>query len=145
MTTTIDSGRLTIGQVSAQTGLSVHTLRFYEQEGLFIGPVARDSAGRRVYDADEVMWLNVCTRLRSSGMPLADIHRYADLAREGEGNELERLELLTGHRERVREQLAEITAALEVIDHKIGIYESHLEAGSAASLWATGGPVCDVP
>jgi hypothetical protein len=64
---------LTIGEVSALTGLTTYTLRFYEQEGLFFAPVRRNAAGRRVFTEEEVEWLRVCMKLRSSGMPLPEI------------------------------------------------------------------------
>ena len=75
----------TIGEVSTLTGPTTHTLRFYEQEGLFFAPVRRNAAGRRVFTEDEVEWLKVCTKLRSSGMPLPEIRRYAQLVLEGAG------------------------------------------------------------
>src|ERR1700753_2039783 len=96
-----------IGQVSDLTGLTTHTVRFYEQEGLFFAPVRRNSAGRRVFTADEIEWLKVCMRLRSSGMPLPEIRRYAQLVVKGDGNEAERLEILRAHEARVRQHVAD--------------------------------------
>jgi len=55
---------LSIGQVAERTGLSVHTLRFYEKQGIFLSPPRRDSGGRRVYTEDDVDWLTLCTILR---------------------------------------------------------------------------------
>src|SRR5262245_58837132 len=81
---------LSIGQVAEQTGLSVHALRFYENEGLFASPVQRGPGGRRVFSQDDVEWLTVCLILRAAGMPLPAIRRYAELVREGAGNEAER-------------------------------------------------------
>lgn len=132
---------LTIGEVSALTGLSTHALRFYEQEGLFVEPVDRNSAGHRVFTEQEVGWLRVCTRLRSSGMPLPDIRRYAELVREGPGTEAARLDLLRGHEAKVTQQLAELQEALDVIKFKVNLYEEHLAAGSADGLWRDG-PSC---
>ena len=74
--------RLSIGQVAERTGLSVHALRFYEREGLFVTPVHRGAAGRRVYTEWDLEWLEVCVRLRASGMPPTAIRRYADLVRQ---------------------------------------------------------------
>ena len=42
------------------------------------------------------------TRLRATGMPIRKIRRYAELVRDGEGNEAERLEILESHRGRGR-------------------------------------------
>lgn len=132
---------LTIGEVSTLTGLSTHTLRFYEQEGLFVEPVERNAAGRRVFTEQEVAWLQVCTKLRSSGMSLPDIRRYAELVREGAGNENERLEVLRQHEAKVTRQMVELQEALDVIRWKVGLYKEHLAAGSADALWRNG-PAC---
>src|SRR3977135_1005342 len=92
---------LSIGQVAERTGLSVHALRFYEREGILADPVRRGPGGRRVYSEDDVEWLAMCTRFRSSGMPLAAIRQYTDLVRRGAGNEKDRLAVLRQHQERV--------------------------------------------
>ena len=132
---------LSIGQVSELTGLTTHTLRFYEQEELFFAPVRRNAAGRRVFTEQEVEWLKVCTKLRSSGMPLPEIRRYAQLARKGTGNEAERFEILRRHQARVQQQVADLQEALGVISAKVELYARHLSAGTADQLWLNG-PEC---
>jgi DNA-binding transcriptional MerR regulator len=126
---------LSIGEVAQRTGLGIHTLRMYEREGLLTSDLARDSAGRRVYTEADVQWLDTCRIFRSSGMPLAVIGRFAELVREGPGNEVERLALLREHEERMRARAAEIAAARELITAKIASYEQHLAQGTAAALW----------
>lgn len=133
---TAASSELTIGQVSARTGLGVHTLRLYEREGLLAGEVRRDGRGRRVYSAWDVEWLEYCTRFRASGMPLVTIRRFAELVRQGPGNEHIRLGLLHEHRDLVVERIAELTTCLEVIDFKIDMYEKHLAQGGTGDLWS---------
>ena len=133
---------LTIGDVSGLTGLTTHTLRFYEQEGLFFAPVRRNTAGRRVFTQDEVQWLKVCVKLRSSQMPLPEIRRYAQLVLAGAGNEDERLEILRRHEAHVQQQVADLNEALGVIHRKVEIYSQHLDEGTAQQLW-TDGPECD--
>jgi len=127
---------LSIGQVAERTGLSVHALRFYEREGILADPVRRESNGRRIYSEDDVDWLEMCVRFRSSGMPLDTIRRYTDLVRQGPGNEQDRLALLQGHQEHVRTQIQELTECLNVITHKVDIYTEHLGRGTAECLWA---------
>jgi DNA-binding transcriptional MerR regulator len=126
--------RLSIGQVAERTGLSVHALRFYEREGLFVTPVCRGTDGRRVYSDWDLEWLEVCTRLRASGMPLTAIRRYADLVRQGEGNEEDRLSLLRQHQQRVTAQIAELTECLDLITFKIRLYEQCRAPGSPDPL-----------
>lgn len=114
---------LSIGQVAERTGLSVHTLRFYEREGILASPVRRGPGGRRVYDEDDVYWLNLCVILRTSGMPVPAIRRYTELVRQGAGNERERLALLREHQDRVTAQMAELTKCLDLITYKVHVYE----------------------
>ncbi|MDX6248665.1 MAG: hypothetical protein QOF10_2025 [Kribbellaceae bacterium] len=126
---------LSIGQVAERTGLSVHALRFYEREGILADPVRREANGRRVYSEDDVEWLDMCIKFRSSGMPLDTIRRYTDLVRQGAGNEQDRLALLRSHQEHVTAQIQELTECLNVISHKVEIYQDHLDRGLAECLW----------
>jgi DNA-binding transcriptional MerR regulator len=128
--------QLSIGDVAKQTGLSVHALRYYEREGLMLSQhVARGTSGHRRYSPQEVYWLRICIKLRASGMPLATIRRFAELVREGPGNEEQRLALLREHQRHVESQLAELEDCLRVITRKVGVYELHLADGSAQDLW----------
>ena len=112
---------LSISDVAAETGLSNHTLRYYERAGLLLG-VDRNRSGHRRYSAGDVSWLVMVTRLRSTGMPIRMIRRYADLVRAGDGNEAERLALLQTHRDQVIAKRDELQRNLEAIDYKIALY-----------------------
>lgn len=128
---------LSIGEVARETGLSVHALRFYEREGMMLGgSVERATSGRRVYSQQDVYWLRICIKLRRSGMPLAQIRRYAELVRQGPGNEDARLELLRDHQRRIEAELAELDDCLRTITRKVGVYEQHLADGTAEHLYA---------
>ena len=78
----------------------------------------------------------ICTRLRATGMPIKTIRCYAQLVSAGPGNEQERLAVLEAHRADVTAKLAEIQENLELIDHKIDVYQGRLAAGDADQLWA---------
>lgn len=128
--------RLSIGQVAERTGLSVHTLRFYEREGIFVEPVTRDANGRRVYTGADVDWLNhVITKFRASAMPMESIRAYVALVKEGPGNERARLAILQAHQERVLEQMDQLQQALQLITYKVGVYEDRVAEGTAGLLW----------
>ncbi|WP_344217674.1 MerR family transcriptional regulator [Kribbella sancticallisti] len=126
---------LSIGQVAERTGLSVHALRFYEREGILADQVRRESNGRRVYSEDDVDWLEMCIKFRSSGMPLDTIRRYTELIRQGPGNEQDRLALLRSHQDHVTAQIEALNECLNVISHKVDIYQQHLDQGTADCLW----------
>ncbi|MDP9865744.1 MULTISPECIES: MerR family transcriptional regulator [Streptosporangium] len=138
---------LSIGQVAERTGLSVHTLRFYEHEGILAGPVRRGPGGRRLYTESDVEWLRLCVILRASGMPLPAIRQYTDLVRQGSGTEAERLALLRRHREHVIAQIGELTRCLDLITFKVGVYEDHLGAEGCGDRLGPGPAehVCGVP
>jgi DNA-binding transcriptional MerR regulator len=130
-----DAG-VSIAEAARLTGVSAHTLRYYERAGLVVTDIDRTSSGRRRYHKLDLDWITICTKLRSTGMPIRSIRRYAELVSEGRGNEQERLALLESHREEVLARLAEVQDNLRTIDHKIDVYRGRLEAGEADRLWA---------
>jgi DNA-binding transcriptional MerR regulator len=130
-----DTG-VTIAEASRRTGVSAHTLRYYERAGLVVTPVYRTASGRRRYRRLDLEWVQVCTRLRATGMPIRRIKRYAELVAAGHGNEKARLELLESHRDDVLARIAELQDNLRLIDHKLDVYRGRLEAGEADTLWA---------
>jgi DNA-binding transcriptional MerR regulator len=123
---------LTIAEAADVTGLTADTLRYYERDGLMLRSVPRASSGHRIYAERDITWVLLITKLRSTGMPIRDVRRYADLVRAGDGNEQERLDLLRAHRQLVLARLAEVQDHLGAIDHKIGIYEDRVNAEPAA-------------
>ncbi len=112
---------LTIQEVAAETGLSEHTLRYYEKIGL-INPVNRAANGHRRYTVNDVGWIAFLNRLRTTGMPITQMQQYAELQRQGDSTIGARLELLRAHREAVLAQLAELNENLAVIEYKIDWY-----------------------
>ena len=134
---------LTIAEAARRTGVSAHTLRYYERAGLVITPVDRTLGGSRRYRAEDLKWIKICTTLRATGMPIKEIRRYAELVAAGPGNEKERLALMEEHRAVVLDRLAEVQENLKVIDYKIDVYRGRLEAGDADQLWAPRRPAAD--
>jgi DNA-binding transcriptional MerR regulator len=115
-----------ISDAARATGVSAHTLRYYERAGLMLDRVERASSSHRRYTDDEVRWVVLLTKLRSTGMPIRRMREYAELVRAGDGNEAERLALLESHRIAVRSQLEAMERNLAAIDHKIEIYRERL-------------------
>jgi DNA-binding transcriptional MerR regulator len=132
----VPQGGLSIAEAARRTGVTVHTLRYYERAGLVVSPIDRTAGGRRRYHRLDLEWITVCTRLRATGMPIKTIRRYAQLVAAGHGNEEERLALMEAHRADVSAKLAEVRENLELIDHKIDVYRGRLAAGEADRLWA---------
>lgn len=124
---------LTIADVAEITGLTAHTLRYYERDGLMLDAVDRAPSGHRRYTEADVRWITMLTRLRSTGMPIRDVRTYAALVRAGDGNEAARLDLLRRHRDRVRAQLVEVAEHLDAIDHKIDLYAERVGRPTAVA------------
>jgi DNA-binding transcriptional MerR regulator len=113
--------RYTISEVAAHTGLSSHTLRWYERIGL-MPHIDRSHTGQRRYSNRDLDWLALVSKLRLTGMAVADMVRYADLVRQGDHTYAERHALLCATREDVRRRIAELQGTLTVLDFKISIY-----------------------
>ena len=117
---------LSISDAARATGVSAHTLRYYERAGLMLDRVGRASSSHRRYTEEEIRWVVLLTKLRSTGMPIRRMREYADLVRAGDGNEAQRLALLEAHRVAVRMQLEAMEHNLAAIDNKIEIYRERI-------------------
>lgn len=111
----------TISEVAALTGLTAHTLRWYERIGL-MPHVDRSHTGQRRFTARDLDWLAFVGKLRLTGMPVADMVRYAELVRAGDHTREERRELLEATRRDVLARVTELQETLAVLDVKIAHY-----------------------
>ncbi|RPI96336.1 MAG: MerR family transcriptional regulator [Chloroflexi bacterium] len=118
----IQKDRLTIQEVSQATGLSAHTLRYYERVSL-IHPIDRERNSHRRYTPDDVGWINFLTKLRDTGMSIKDMQRYAALQRQGEETLPERVEVLKALRDKVEAHMDELNGHLRLIYYKIETYQ----------------------
>jgi DNA-binding transcriptional MerR regulator len=112
---TLVDASLSISEAAERTGLSTHTLRYYEREGLMLSGVDRASSSHRRYSDGDITWVEFLTKLRSTAMPIAKVREYVDLVRQGDDS-------TPAHRESVIAQLAEMTNSLAAIDFKIATY-----------------------
>lgn len=110
-----------IGELARRSGLSAHTIRYYERIGLL--PYAdRNVSGQRDYDASMLNRIGFLDRLKTTGMPIREMLQFASLMEPGANTQAERRKLLEHHRERVRAHLGELQACLLVLDTKIAGY-----------------------
>ena len=114
-----------IGDLARLTGLTAHTLRYYERIGL-LPLTPRGSSRQREYDGSILPWVEFIGRLRTTGMSIRDMVRYAALRSRGVESEAERKLLLVRHRQHVRQHVAELQACLSVLDNKIASCGDHL-------------------
>ncbi|MER7199171.1 MerR family transcriptional regulator [Streptomyces sp. CB01635] len=121
----------TISEVVAFTGLTAHTLRWYERIGL-MPHIDRSHTGQRRYSNRDLDWLTFVGKLRLTGMPVAHMVRYAELVRVGEDTFEERRELLESTRRDVLSRIAELQDTLSVLDLKIDFYAGARRASERA-------------
>ena len=120
-----DIPRHTIGAAARHCGLSQDTLRWYERIGL-LSHIGRDHTGRRRFSDQDLEWLTLITRLRTTGMSVADMIRYAQLVRAGENTIPERLAMFRATRDEALDRIAELQQTVAVLDYKITLYEQHM-------------------
>lgn len=113
-----------IGEFSKITGLSIHTLRYYEHEGLIIPE--RNEANRRVFSEKDIAWVEFIKRLKDTGMPISEISRYAKLRAAGDDTLSERLDMLIKHRAALSEKIELLLLHQENLNAKINIYQEKL-------------------
>lgn len=127
MSTATAERTYTIEQVSAATGLTPHTLRYYERIGL-LEDVPRAVSGHRRYTEDDLGWVRFVVMLRQTGMSIADSLHFMELTRAGDHTIGDRVRLLRAHRDDLVAQLAVLQQHLGAINRKIDVYEGLLDA-----------------
>lgn len=116
-----------IREVSEKTGLSAHTLRYYEKEGVLRG-VDRSQGGFRQYTDDDLESLGLVCCLKNTGMSIQEIARFMELTHEGEHTLQERVDLLREHREAMIRKMQEMQTYLEKVTWKLNFFSERLKA-----------------
>ena len=111
-----------IAEVSEKYGLSVDTLRYYERVGL-IPPVNRNGGGIRDYNELDLRRVDFIKCMRGAGLPVEVLIEYVALVQQGDKTIEARKEILKEQRALVAARLAEMQKTLDLLDHKIEVYE----------------------
>lgn len=114
---------MSIKQFSQLTGLSAHTLRYYEKISL-ISDVKRDAKGYRFYTKDDVVWIEFLRKMKNTGMSLADMRAFAKLRKGGDDDFKGRLEILQKHYKKVKTDLDELNTTFDHLVYKIKYYQN---------------------
>lgn len=119
---------LRIGELAARCRRSVHTIRWYDAQGIIPG-VTRDAAGRRLFTHRHVQWLGLVDRLRNTGMSVAQILAFTELVAKGRASLGQQREMLAAHRNRVAATIEAWQASLALIDAKLDFYDGWIATG----------------
>ncbi len=132
MASNMKSKGYTIGEVVEQTGLSAHTLRYYEKEGL-LPFVTKNSSGHRVYAKSDLQWLSMIECLKDSGLQIKEIRQYIEWFRQGDSTLQQRLELFTNRRKALETEIARLQTVMNKITFKETLYTTAIKLGSLAA------------
>ncbi|MBQ8677495.1 MAG: MerR family transcriptional regulator [Alphaproteobacteria bacterium] len=121
-----------IGQVAAKIGLSTHTLRYYQKEGL-LPFVKKNQSGQRFFTDEDLNWLAMIECLKETGMPLKGIKQYIDWFLEGDLTLKQRLIMFEKQKSHIEEQMALYQKHLQKIEYKIKLYQTAVKLGSLAA------------
>ncbi|WP_274649806.1 MerR family transcriptional regulator [Paenibacillus humicola] len=111
----------TIGQVAEKTGLSIHTIRYYEKEGI-LPIIKRNESGRRIFEYEDIQWINLINCLRSTGMPITQLKDYANLTLYGDQSGEKRLEILKKQKEKIEEQMNTLKSHIDLLNLQMEWY-----------------------
>ncbi len=120
-----------IGQAAQMTGLTAHTLRYYEKEGL-LPFVKKSGSGLRVFSDSDIGWLQMIECLKGVGMPLKGIKQYIDWFIEGDSTLEKRLQMFKEQKSSLEAQMAQLQKHMNKINYKINLYSKAVEKGSLA-------------
>jgi len=107
----------TISQVAQKTNLSIHTIRYYDKEGLL--PFVDRHNGTRVFSEQDVDWLDLLCCLKNTGMPIKDIRTLIQHCMDNDAVLQKGVDILVQHRKKVEDQLKEVQRSLDTLDYKI--------------------------
>lgn len=117
---------LTIQQMTARSGLSEYTLRYYEKVGLIM-PIPREgSSGHRRYSAETAQLVEQLACLRASGLPLEEMRRYIRLRAHGDAAAAEQKALFAAHAKTISEDIRKLTIRQRYISGKIAYWDARL-------------------
>lgn len=127
----------TIEQAAELSGVSKHTLRYYEREGL-LPPVAKAGNGHRSYTDDDLGWVRMLMLLRATGMPIRRMKDFMDLTWEGDHTIAARVGVLEEVRATLVARMAADVEHLRYLDRKLEYYSGVLALEDATPEQAVG-------
>ncbi len=107
-----------IGELSARTGASRRSLRYYEEQGLLVS--SRSPSGQRHYEDEHVQRVRLIQAFLAAGMPSTTIAEMAPCMSEPtEDRARQELKLMGRERARLSEAIDGLAAARTALDHLI--------------------------
>lgn len=134
---------LLIGEVAAQFGLTVPTIRYYDQEGL-IPNLQKNESGQRVFTAENIDALQIIECLKDSGMAIKDIKQFMQWVSEGDETLYNRREMFVRLRAQMQEKMNRLQQTMHVLDYKVGYYGKAVQDGTEKYVKQTAKPIAEI-
>lgn len=112
-----------IAEVSERYTIPADTLRYYERVGL-IPTVQRTENGIRDYSEMDLRRVEFIKCMRGAGLPIEVLIKYVALVQQGDQTVEARKEILQEQRDLLAAKMKEMQKTLDLLDHKIGVYET---------------------
>lgn len=112
---------LSIKEASERLGIPSHTIRFYERKGL-LPFLQRDPYGNRIFEERDMEWINLMIWFRATGMTVAELEQFVELAVQGDSTIPQRQDLLEKHKQKLQERQRELDRAFEAVNLKLAKY-----------------------
>ena len=113
-------------EVCEKVGMTYETLKYYCIEGL-VPNVKRDKNNYRVFDENNVNWINSLSCLKKCGMSINDMKQYLAYCLKGKSTIPDRKEMLKKQKEFLLHRIDELNESVEYIDWKQNFYDEILE------------------
>ncbi|EFO7248123.1 MerR family transcriptional regulator [Listeria monocytogenes] len=113
-----------IKDFATKTGLSIDTLRYYEEEELLIP--ARNEKNYRVYTEEDYCWVQLLLKMKQTGMTITNIKNFAALQKQGDMTLPNRIEILDNHMENLYEQQKDLAETISFVAKKVDGYREKL-------------------
>lgn len=114
-----------IAEVARKSGLSAHTIRYYEKSGM-VSPILRGPDGHRWFSQENMDWLDLLAALRETGMSINRMKHFAQLYQQGDATVSERKKVLQDHETHLKARQAELTKCSRLLSFKLARYEEIL-------------------
>jgi DNA-binding transcriptional MerR regulator len=113
-----------IGDLAGRTGVSVRSLRYYEEQGLLTS--ARSASGQRHYTEDEIERVRLIQRLYAAGLSsrtIAELLPCVDSPSEENADDA--WARMVQERDRILHHIEELAQAREALDRLIDANRAH--------------------
>jgi DNA-binding transcriptional MerR regulator len=120
-----------IGDIASIMHVPTSTIRYYDKQGLL--PFAkRDLNGRRIFNENDLNYIEVIDCLKQSGIPIKDISHFMTWCLDGDSTLSQRFDFIEEHEAILEDEIKNLQAQLAFLRWKKWYYSRAKEAGTEA-------------